>query len=94
LAESLDALILVTDFFKSEPLPLSLLPPDTDEKKQFLQAFVSGKAEPGKNVEALLEVAKEAREKWSSVKNWGVFGLCWGGKVRLTSPLKTCSDWD
>ena len=33
-----------------------------------------------------IQVTKEAKQKFSSVANWGAFGLCWGGKVR------SCSD--
>ena len=71
MADTLDALVLVPDFFNGEPLPLSLFPPDTDEKRQMTRAFIAGKAEPGKNVEALLAVTKEAKGKWNSVTGWG-----------------------
>lgn len=32
-------------------------------------------------VQVLLRVARAAREKFPQVRDWGVFGLCWGGKV-------------
>lgn len=69
------------DFFKGEPLPLSLYPPDTDEKKKIAMEFMGGTANVDKNVERLVEAVKEAKEKYESVKSWGTYGLCWGGKV-------------
>ena len=33
------------------------------------------------NTTKLLDIAKEAREKYGSVEGWGTYGLCWGGKV-------------
>ena len=30
------------------------------------------------------KVAEDAKVKFASVKSWGAFGLCWGGKVSIT----------
>ena len=81
LAESVKGLLLMPDFFKGKPLPLSLYPPDTDEKKKTAMEFMAGPANVDKNVEKLVEAVKEAKEKYGSVKRWGTYGLCWGGKV-------------
>ncbi|MCJ1452592.1 hypothetical protein MMC28_002935 [Mycoblastus sanguinarius] len=81
LAESLKAVVLVPDFFKGEPLPLSIYPPNTEEKKKMAGEFIAGTAEVGMNTTKLLDIAKEAREKYGSVEGWGTYGLCWGGKV-------------
>ena len=71
------------DFFKGEPLPLSLYPPDTDEKKKTAMIFMATTANIDGNVVKLVEVVKEAKGKgeYESVKSWGTYGLCWGGKV-------------
>ena len=83
IAESVGALVLMPDFFKGEPLPLSLYPPDTDEKKKTAMSFMATTANIDGNVVKLVEVVKEAKGKgeYESVKNWGTYGLCWGGKV-------------
>ena len=81
LAEGLDAIVLVPDFFKGEALPGDIFPPDTDDKKQLVGKFLENQAAPVKNVEALVQGAAEAKKRWPSVKNWGAFGLCWGGKI-------------
>lgn len=83
LAAHIDVLVLVPDFFEGEPLPLDAIPPDTDEKKQVMQTFLTKKADFAKNVPALLEIAKIAKERYSGVTSWGAFGLCWGGKVSI-----------
>ena len=74
------------DFFKGEPLPLSIYPPDTDEKKKTAGEFMRGKGDFEATVKKLLEVVKEAKERYSGVESWGVYGLCWGGKVCFYSP--------
>ncbi|KAI9734882.1 MAG: hypothetical protein M1834_001962 [Cirrosporium novae-zelandiae] len=81
LAAGLKAMVLVPDFFKGEPLPLNMVPMDTDEKKAAGAKFISEKAGIPQNIDMLLKVTTEAKEKWSNVEAWGVFGLCWGGKV-------------
>lgn len=83
IAESVGALVLMPDFFKGKPLPLSLYPPDTDEKKKTAMSFMATTANIDENLVKLAEVVKEAKGKgeYESVKNWGIYGLCWGGKV-------------
>ena len=74
------------DFFKGEALSLSLYPPDTDEKKKTAMEFMAGPASIDKNVDKLVAAVKEAKAKYGSVKSWGTYGLCWGGKVFGPSP--------
>jgi dienelactone hydrolase len=83
LAEGLDAVVIVPDFFKGAALPADIFPPDTDEKKQIAGKFMAEQADIPKNTEALLQTAAEAKKQWPSVKNWGAFGLCWGGKIAV-----------
>lgn len=85
LSHSLGALVLVPDFFKGKPLPLSLYPPDTDEKKKTAGAFMQGTANFDINLLKLGEVVKEAKGKYDTVKGWGCYGLCWGGKIAVLS---------
>ena len=89
LAESVKCLLLMPDFFEGEPLPLSLYPPDTDEKKKIAMEFMAGPANVDKTVEKLVEAVKEAKEKYGTVKSWGTYGLCWGGKVSGPQLLNT-----
>ncbi|KAI9829316.1 MAG: hypothetical protein M1819_006379 [Sarea resinae] len=81
LASHLDCLVLVPDFFKGEPLQVSFFPPDTDEKKAKVQAFIEEKAGIEANLFVLLQTTELAKKRWPEVKSWGAFGLCWGGKV-------------
>ena len=87
LAESLDAVVLVPDFFKGEPLNLGVVPSDTAEKKTIIQKFMAEKANPFEVFPSLVQTATEAKEKYPNVQGWGVFGLCWGGKVRTLEVL-------
>ena len=87
LAESLDAVVLVPDFFKGEPLSLDVVPSDTAEKKTIIQKFMAEKANPFEAFPSLVQTATEAKEKYPDVQGWGVFGLCWGGKVPASEAL-------
>ena len=62
-------------------MDINLFPPDTDEKKAKVQKFITEKARSPEHTVNLTKVAVEAKERWSAVKSWGIFGLCWGGKV-------------
>jgi len=35
-----------------------------------------------------LAVVEAGSEKWGSVKSWGAFGLCWGGKIAVMNSQK------
>ncbi|KAI1136432.1 alpha/beta-hydrolase [Hypoxylon sp. FL0543] len=84
LSASLNALVIVPDFFEGVYVQPDWLPPDTDEKKAAFAKFQGEQAAIPKNVDRLIEVRKAAGEKWPSVGDrWGVFGLCWGGKVAV-----------
>lgn len=84
------------DFFHGKPLDMSLIPPDTEEKKKTMHAFLTGPAGFPTNVAALLDVQAAAAQHFSSVRKWGTYGLCWGGKVTVlagaaTSPFRAAA---
>jgi len=76
------------DFFEGKPADISWYPPDTDEKGQKLGEFFKTTAAPPKTVERLGKVMKELKDKNPDIKNWGVLGYCWGGKVNTTNLLR------
>ncbi|KAI1456265.1 alpha/beta-hydrolase [Annulohypoxylon moriforme] len=82
LSASLNALVIVPDFFKGVYMQEAWMPPDTEEKKAAMEKFRDERAAIPQSVEKVLEVRKVAGEKWPSTGDrWGVFGLCWGGKI-------------
>ncbi|KAL9109433.1 MAG: hypothetical protein Q9227_005941 [Pyrenula ochraceoflavens] len=81
LADSLDALVIVPDFFEGQSFPAWAQARDTEEKKEAVSQFLAGAAAFPKNVDTLHRVATEAKQKWSGIEKWAVFGLCWGGKI-------------
>ncbi|OTA98284.1 hypothetical protein M426DRAFT_70117 [Hypoxylon sp. CI-4A] len=86
LSASLNALVIVPDFLEGVYVQPSWIPADTDEKKEFLAKFQSEQAAIPKNVDKLINLRKIVGEKWPSVgDHWGVFGLCWGGKVGVVA---------
>ncbi|BFZ56866.1 hypothetical protein PYCC9005_003915 [Savitreella phatthalungensis] len=74
-------LVFMPDFFKGSPLPQSLYPPKTDEDKQKVQDFFAGPAAPPSNLTALSEFAAASSKKYTQVRNHGILGFCWGGKI-------------
>lgn len=87
LAAQLNCLVIVPDFFEGSYCAPEWMPPDTDEKKAALSKWREEVPNVPRNVEKLLRVRKEAGEKWATVSedSWGVFGLCWGGKVAVVA---------
>jgi len=43
--------------------------------------FFKTSAAPPKTLERIPEVLKEIETKHSNIKQWGVVGFCWGGKI-------------
>ena len=82
LAESLNAIVLVPDFFKGKYAQGAWFvgPPTDGEEKAAYDDFMKNMALPN-HVGPLLNVTQAAKEKFPEAKGWGAFGLCWGGKV-------------
>ena len=76
------------DFFRGEPLPFSNFPADTNEKKKRAGDFLTAKADFKVNKAKVVEVLNEAMGVYGSVRSWGVYGLCWGGKVAALACAK------
>ncbi|KAH8664362.1 dienelactone hydrolase family protein [Xylariales sp. PMI_506] len=78
-----DTVVLMPDFFRGSGMNPAWQPPDTDEKKEAIAKFRAECAGIDPNVAKLLEVRQAAEGRWPTVgaEAWGVFGLCWGGKI-------------
>lgn len=87
LAAALGALVLVPDFFRGDCVRPEWMPADTDEKKARFQRWRTERAAVPDNLDALLAVRDAAAARWPSVapRAWGVFGLCWGGKISVVA---------
>ncbi|QIX00546.1 hypothetical protein AMS68_006063 [Peltaster fructicola] len=72
--------VYMPDFFDGEPADVAWYPPQTDEHKEKLGKFFETKAAPPKSIERAGKIIDEIQSK-KNIKEWGVFGLCWGGKV-------------
>jgi len=83
LADSLNAIVLVPDFFKGKYAQghWFAAPPTDGEEKAAYDDFMKNAAFPN-HISSLLKLEQTAKEKFPEAKLWGAFGLCWGGKVR------------
>ncbi|KAJ5690924.1 alpha/beta-hydrolase [Penicillium malachiteum] len=81
LAQQLNAVVLVPDFFQGDGLSHDIIPPDTEEKKTRMGEFLAKKANIPENVKVLVGAIQDYKARFPTVTKWGAFGLCWGGKV-------------
>ncbi|EGP87715.1 unnamed protein product [Zymoseptoria tritici ST99CH_1A5] len=73
--------VFIPDFFDGEPADISWYPPDNKEKEEKLGKFFSTKAAPPKTLERIPKVIEELNKKNPNIKQWGILGYCWGGKI-------------
>ena len=71
------------DWFEGSPADISWYPPDNKEKGEKLGSFFQTTAAPPKTVPRVPKVVQELSQKHPEIKEWGVVGYCWGGKVTL-----------
>jgi dienelactone hydrolase len=84
LAAHTGFLVLIPDLFDGTGLDINAIPMDTPEKAQKVQDFVSTTGNPQANVEKLLVFRKALADRFPAVEgHWGLFGLCWGGKLAV-----------
>jgi len=86
LAAAVGALVVVPDLLKGavaeEKWFSSKEPADVEAKGKFF-SLLGGE----QNVKTLNEFIDSAKTEWSGVEGWGVFGLCWGGKIAVLASL-------
>ncbi|KAK3995856.1 hypothetical protein QBC44DRAFT_319563 [Cladorrhinum sp. PSN332] len=74
--------VFIPDWFKGKPCPLEWFPPDTEEKQQKVGGFFGNPANAPQTIAAALPGYVKALEAANpSIKEWALFGYCWGGKV-------------
>jgi dienelactone hydrolase len=76
--------VFMPDWF-SEPADISMYPPDTPEKMEYIQNFFSVNAAPSSIIPQIEGLMKAMMDKNSTIKTWGIVGFCWGGKVLVQS---------
>lgn len=88
MASAVNARVIVPDFFDGHPLDMSLYPPDTEEKMKAAKAWREKHGDTDEGLSALLRVRKALDDKYPTIKSWGIYGLCWGGKVAIMASGK------
>ncbi|KAI9039372.1 dienelactone hydrolase family protein [Aspergillus affinis] len=85
LAARLNTLVLVPDFFKGKGAQHDWYPMDTEDKTKAMMGFFREYAQFEPNVGVLKNALEEYKVAFPAVEKWGIFGLCWGGKVTALS---------
>jgi len=73
--------VFMPDFFEGEPADITWYPPDTPEKGKKLGNFFATSAAPPKTTSRLNQLIAALQKDNPSIKNWGIVGYCWGGKI-------------
>lgn len=73
--------VFMPDWFEGNPADISWYPPDTEEKGKKLGNFFGTTGAPPKTVQRIPRVVKEIQGAHPEIKEWGIIGFCWGGKV-------------
>ncbi|TID18683.1 hypothetical protein E2P81_ATG05664 [Venturia nashicola] len=72
--------VFMPDWF-SQPADISMYPPDTPEKMEYINSFLSANAAPNAIIPQMNGIMKSIEAKNPSIKSWGIVGFCWGGKM-------------
>lgn len=72
--------VFMPDWF-AEPADISMYPPDTPEKVEYINNFFSVNAAPNAIIPQLDGIMKWVEAKNPTIKSWGIVGFCWGAKV-------------
>jgi len=73
--------VVMPDFFHGHPADISWYPPDTKEKGEKLGQFFQTSAAPPKTLERIPKVLEQVQSQRPDIKEWGIVGFCWGGKI-------------
>ncbi|KAF3290271.1 hypothetical protein TWF132_007064 [Orbilia oligospora] len=71
--------VVMPDFFFGKPMDVKLF--ESPEGKEALGSFFRNEANLEKTRTNALNILEGLKEKFPTVKKWGIFGLCWGGKA-------------
>ena len=72
--------VFMPDFFDNNCADIAWYPPDTEDKQKKLGDWFQNAAPP-KHLPKISPICDEAEKTNSNIKNWGVIGYCWGGKM-------------
>ncbi|KAL3457207.1 Alpha/Beta hydrolase protein [Aspergillus heterothallicus] len=81
LATRLNTLVLIPDFFGGDGAKAEWFPTDAEQRHGLLMDFVARKANWTEAAKRFPEILSAYETVFPSVKRWGAYGLCWGGKV-------------
>jgi len=81
LAETLQARVVMPDFFGDKRWPIEGIPPRSKEEGEALQLFFKTEANPDSIVPKVTPVARELQKEGAT--KIGALGYCWGAKITM-----------
>ncbi|KAG9004821.1 hypothetical protein FRB90_010683 [Tulasnella sp. 427] len=81
IAETVQAKVIMPDFFRDQPMDIKLYPPTTDDAKKKISTFFQVQGNFGDRIPELLDLVKG--EKNNGAQKVGLIGYCWGGKMSV-----------
>lgn len=74
--------VFMPDFFEGNTMQEEWYTPTSNEEEKAKAAnWWATQGSPAKTVERMPKVITELKKKYPEIKEWGVLGFCWGGKV-------------
>ncbi|MCJ1360061.1 MAG: hypothetical protein MMC33_010064 [Icmadophila ericetorum] len=89
LSTALNAVVLIPDYYKGGALQPEWVPADTLETEKHREHFRKVTANVPNNLPVVKRSLEDAKGLCPEVgEKWGVWGLCWGGKIAALSSQK------
>ncbi|KAL3419454.1 AIM2 family protein C30D10.14 [Phlyctema vagabunda] len=82
VAITLNAIILVPDFFRGNPAQYEWFTNQSQECKQAKETWLKN-MKFKEHLPDLYKVLDAAKDVYPEALNWGAYGLCWGGKMAV-----------
>ena len=87
LAARLKAVVLIPDLFLGRAASVDWIPPDTPEKVALVHEWEVDFENDTEVFPRLMYFFNSAKGKLTSVEGWGIYGLCFGGRVCIFQNL-------
>ena len=76
------------DFWGDNPQDLTHFPPKTPEQRKYVHDFMTGIADPAKNLPLVAPLLEAFQKMNPQIKTWSILGFCWGVKMATLAVTK------
>lgn len=73
--------VFMPDFWGDHPQDLANFPPKTPKQRKAIVDFMTGPADPDKNVPLIAPLFEAFQKANPLITSWSILGFCWGVKI-------------